>query len=127
MQVHDHGSQVVSADNAGYIDMSSWSVHCIQLSYNLSVVMLKTSLSGEGQDWPCTYLANASTPFNVYYELSCRRHLQSSYNASAEVAGTATALSAYSGNWRQAAFAQFGGLEGEQPQEEPENAPGPGV
>ena len=54
--------------------------------------------------------------------MTCRRRLQHS----ADVANDLSPVDAYSGNWRQAAFAQFKGLSAGQLQEEPENAPGPG-
>ena len=40
--------------------------------------------------------------------------------------GPSFALDAYSGNWRAAAFAQFGGKTLQQIQDKPENDPGPG-
>ncbi|DBA96514.1 hypothetical protein WJX77_003023 [Trebouxia sp. C0004] len=56
-----------------------------------------------------------------------RRHLQGTDDLSGGVDAALSPLDAYSANWRQAAFAQFTGLGAGQLQEEPENAPGPGV
>ena len=54
-----------------------------------------------------------------------RRHLQGSIPA--DTATPLMALDSYSGNWRQAAFAQFSGAANQQLQDKPEDAPGPGV
>ena len=56
----------------------------------------------------------------------CRRHLQGTDDLIGGVEAALSPLDAYSGNWRQAAFAQFRGLGAGQLQEELENAPGPG-
>jgi len=56
----------------------------------------------------------------------CRRHLQGTDDLLGGVEAALLPLDAYSGNWRQAAFAQFRGPKAGQLQEEPENAPGPG-
>ena len=56
----------------------------------------------------------------------CRRHLQGTDDLLGGVEAALSPLDAYSGNWRQTAFAQFRGLGAGQLQEEPENAPGPG-
>ncbi|KAA6427609.1 MAG: hypothetical protein FRX49_02272 [Trebouxia sp. A1-2] len=56
-----------------------------------------------------------------------RRRLQGTGNLSGGADATLSPFDAYSANWRQAAFAQFRGLRAGQLQEEPENAPGPGV
>lgn len=57
----------------------------------------------------------------------CRRRLQGTGNLSGGADATLSPFDAYSANWRQAAFAQFRGLRAGQLQEEPENAPGPGI
>lgn len=56
-----------------------------------------------------------------------RRHLQGTDDLVGGADAAVSPLDAYSGNWRQAAFAQFRGPGAGQLQEEPENAPGPGV
>lgn len=56
----------------------------------------------------------------------CRRHLQGTDDLVGGADAAVSPLDAYSGNWRQAAFAQFRGPGAGQLQEEPENAPGPG-
>ena len=55
-----------------------------------------------------------------------RRHLQE-FVVSADTAAPSLALDHNSGNWRQAAFAQFSGTINGQLQDKPEDAPGPGM
>lgn len=58
------------------------------------------------------------------HTIACRRQLQA--NTASDMAGSPTAVDAYSGNWRQAAFAQFGGSAVQSVDGTPGNAPGPG-
>ena len=58
-------------------------------------------------------------------QMCCFRQL-SEVNTAENRAASPYALDTYSGNWRQAAFAQFGGNTLQQVQDKPEDTPGPG-